>query len=110
MRWGGVGVLLTGIFALTLVISQSPARKALIITLAAIVYGGIIGYNAASNERTGTARYHHNYFSKSDRGEPVTREASPVKFRTATNALWVTSSVCLCVAVVSFVCYGKLRD
>lgn len=110
MMLGGVGILLTGLFALSLAISQNSAHKALIIALAAIIYGGFFGYQALSNEKTGTAKYHHNWFSKGGVVEPVTRATSPVKFRTATNLLWGCSGVCLCVAVVSFVFYRSLKD
>lgn len=110
MRWYGAVVLIAGLLFLALTMSENPARKALAVALAAAIYGGIFSYHAASNEIAGTATYHRNFFQKGERGEKVTRDASPVKFRKATNTLWGGAVACLCITFVSFVFYRNLRD
>lgn len=110
MRWYGAAVLIAGMLFLALATFESPARKSLAIAVAATIYGGIFVYHAASNELSGTATYHRNFFQKGDRGEKVTRDTSPVKFRTATSTLWGGAAACLCITCVSFLSYRSLRD
>jgi len=65
---------------------------------------------AGRNEITGTAIYHRPTGFKSWMPEPVTRTGSPVRFRSATNALWALSAGSLIVAVISFAFFRKLDD
>jgi hypothetical protein len=67
-------------------------------------------YLAASNEITGAATYHRDFMAKGDKGELVSRESAPAKFRAATNAWWGGGALCLGVTVISFTIYRKLDE
>ena len=107
--WIGIEALALGLFALTIALSRTLGRKLLWVAIAAIIVGGILFYSAASNEITGTAN-HHNFAHKHDPGEAVTRSASPVKFRQATNLLWGLGVFCILVSGVCFTFYRALDD
>jgi hypothetical protein len=77
------------------------------VTIAAIIYSGAFAYFAASSEISGKAVYYHQLFSRGPRGEPVTRESSPVKFREATDYKWAASVVCLGIGAVAFLSRRK---
>lgn len=83
-------------------------RVALLVTIGAAVLGGVLIYKAASNEIAGAATYYNG--RKSDRGEAVTRESSPAKFRSATNAFWVAGSLCLVASAIGCLFFRKLDD
>lgn len=102
-RWTGIIILLIGLLFLAIALSQTASLKALFAGIGATMLCGLFIYFAALNEITGTATYHRNFLAKHDTGEPVTRESSPAKFRTATNILWGGSALCFGAAVVSFV-------
>jgi hypothetical protein len=108
LRWTGALVSVLGFLVMGLALSQSPPRKALFVAVAAIIYSGALAYHAAIHEITGTATYYHNILSKGDRGEPVSRETSPAKFRKATNLLWGGSGLFLGITVLSLAYYRRL--
>ena len=88
-------------------VDMSPGqvrRFALLGGIAGLVLFFVVGYFAVRNEATDNAgiRYH--------RGEKVTREESPDKFRSATNLLWTWSGFWLIVSVAGFVFYRRLDD
>jgi hypothetical protein len=68
-----------------------------------------LAYHAVSNEVTGTAIYHHG-LGRGSTAERVTRDASPAKFRVATNLLWGWGFFFSMVSVGSFLFYRKLDD
>jgi hypothetical protein len=105
----GVGVLVFGVIAMAIALSPSASGKALFAAIGALVLSGVLGYQAASNEVRGTATYHHG-FGRGSRSEQVTREASPAKFREATNLLWAGSIVCVMGGAIAFRFYRKLDD
>jgi len=83
-------------------------RIALLVTVCATLLGGGLIYKAARNEISGVATYYTG--RKSDRGELVTRESSPAKFRSATNAFWVAGSLCLVASAIGCLFFRKLDD
>ena len=107
--WVGVGVLVFGAMAMAIALSPSASGKALFTAIGALVLSGVFGYKAASNEVSGTAIYHHGVGRRS-RSEQVTREASPAKFREATNFLWAGSIVCVLGGAIAFHFSRKLDD
>ena len=107
--WAGVGVLAFGAIAMAIALSPSASGKALFGAIGALVLSGVLGYQAASNEVCGTATYHHG-FGRGSRSEQVTREASPAKFREATNFLWVGSIICVLGGGIAFRFSRKLDD
>ncbi len=112
MKWTGAVALVLGLVVMAVTLSQTPAHKVLFISIGAMIYAGFLAYNATSNELTGTANYYHlrgmDKFSMWS--EAVTRDASPVKFRSATNDLWELSGSCLGIALISFILYRKFDD
>jgi hypothetical protein len=112
MRWIGAVALVLGLVGTAVTLSQTAARKALFVGIGTMIYTGFLAYNAASNEFTGTANYY--YLRGMDKfslwSEAVTRDASPAKFRSATNELWELSGLCLGVSLISFILYRKLDD
>jgi hypothetical protein len=74
-----------------------------------MICSGILAYHAASNEWTGQAVYHEGW-GRGAISEPVTRDASPVKFRQATNFLWGVGGLFLGVSVISFTFYRKANE
>jgi hypothetical protein len=77
------------------------------VTIAAVIYSCAFAYFAASSEITGKAVYYHQLFSRGPRGEPVTRESSPVKFREATDYKWAASVACLGIGTAAFLSRRK---
>jgi len=107
--WAGIGVLIFGVLAMAIALSSSGSSKALFVSVGAIILGGVLAYDAVSNELTGTAIYHESKpFRKGWTSEPVTRKDWPGKFRTATNYLWAGTIICLTVGVVAFSFARKL--
>jgi hypothetical protein len=78
------------------------SARLVVVTIAAVIYGGVFAYFAAASEISGKAVYYHDVLSRELEAEPVTRESSPVKFREATNSKWVASVVCLGIGTVTF--------
>jgi hypothetical protein len=103
----GVGVLVLGIFAMLVVLAPSASGKALFSAIGAMIISGFLGYQAVSNEVNGKATY-HRMMGRSSRFEEVTREASPAKFRAATNVVWAGSILSLLTGAVAFSFYRKL--
>jgi hypothetical protein len=85
-------------------------RGFLLLAVAAIIVGGIVAYQAISNEITGEAIYYKRTGLKSSVAVHITRESDPSKFRSVTNFRWGVSLICLSVAVVGFTFYRKLDD
>jgi len=110
LRWTGAFIFLFGLLFMAISLSQRAAFKALFAAIGATICCGVLIYFAASNEITGTATYHRGFLAKGDKGEAVTREASPAKFRAATNWLWGGSALCFGVAVGGFALYRKLDE
>jgi hypothetical protein len=109
MVHAGVFTLAVGVFAMGIILSPTQAGKCLVIAIGAIICSGILAYYAASNEWTGRAVYHEGW-GRGARSEPVTRDASPVKFRQATNFLWGVGGLCLGVSIIVFTLYRKVDD
>jgi len=86
---------------LAITVAPTASGKALVTAIAAIFFCAVFGYQAASNEITGKAIY-HKLVVRGSLPEPVTREASPAKFREATNLLWGLSIFCAFVSVGGF--------
>jgi hypothetical protein len=107
--WAGVGVLVFGAIAMAIAFSPSASGKALFAAIGGLVLSGVFGYQAASNEISGTAIYHQG-FRRGSRSEHVTREASPAKFREATNFLWAGSIICVLGGAITFRFSRKLDD
>ena len=107
--WVGVGVLAIGALVMAIALSPTAAGKALFVAIGALALCGVLAYNAASNEITGQATYHHG-LGRGSRSEPVTREASPAKFREATNLLWGWSILSLLAGAVAFTLSRKFDD
>lgn len=83
---------------------------ALLWAIVGLIAGGIGGYNALSNEITGTAIYHRSTSARGSTSEAVTREQSPTKFREATNVIWIMSGFSFVVGVIGVILYRKLAD
>ena len=107
--WPGVGVLVFGGIAMAIALSPSASGKALFAAIGVLVLSGVLGYQAAFNEISGTATYHHG-FGRRSRPEQVTREAWPTKFREATNLLWAGSIICVVGGVIAFRYSRKVDD
>ncbi len=105
----GVSVLVCGAVAMAVALSESTSAKALFVAIGALILGGLLGYQAISNEVTGTATYRHG-FGRGSWSEQVTRDNSPVKFRQATNLLWAGSMLCVLAGSVAFILSRKLDD
>src|SRR5204863_9776749 len=84
----GFLVLGLGSFVLLLVVDPDPSYKALIVAAGAAIAAVCFTWHAASNEFTGKATYYELATRNKIRGEAVTRQTSPTKFRAATNWLW----------------------
>jgi len=98
-----------GALAMATALSPSASGKALFAATGALVLSGVLGYQAVFNEVSGTATYHHG-FGRGSRSEQVTREASPAKFREATNFLWAGSIICVLGGTIAFRLSRKLDD
>ena len=85
---------------------KAVRRTAGIVALLLGLYGGYGIYTAVSWEITGKGFYTPRHY----KGEVVTREGSPLKFRQATNRVWTWSTVCLVVATINFTFYRKLNE
>ena len=109
MMHTGVFALALGAFVTGIALTPTQAGKCLVIAIEAMICSGILAYHAASNECTGHAVYHEGW-ARGARSEPVTRDASPVKFRQATNFLWGVGGLCLGVSIISFTFYRKAAD
>ena len=109
MRDTGALALGVGIFAMGIVMSSSSAGKCLVTAIGTIIVSGILAWQAAGNESTGQAVY-RNGWGRGTKYELVTREASPVKFRQATNFMWGVSGLFLGASIISFVLYRKIDD
>jgi hypothetical protein len=105
----GVGVLVFGAIAMAIALSPGGSGKALFAAIGALLLSGVLGYQAAYNEATGTATYHRG-FGRGSRSEQVTREASPDKFREATNFLWAGSIICVLGGAIAFGFSRKLDN
>jgi hypothetical protein len=104
--WGGIAVLAFGLLLLAFVLCPSASGRALLAAIGALLLSGLLAWQAAHNELTGTAtysrgRYHHEF---------VTREQAPAKFREATNFLWAGSIFAFLVAGMAFTFSRKLQD
>jgi hypothetical protein len=112
MRWIGAVAVVLGLVGTAVTLSKTTAHKALFVGIGTMIYAGFLAYNAASSELSGTAHYFHqpDYLGFSLQGEAVTRDASPAKFRSATNDLWELSGLCLGFSLISFILYRKLDD
>ena len=88
---------------------RSVRRVALFVCVGALILAGYQFYHAISSEISGTATYHIG-IGRTHRGERVTRDDSPKKFRVATNLNWGWSVFFVLVSVGSFVFYRKLDD
>jgi hypothetical protein len=97
------------VFLISFAIAPSNAVKSLLVAIAMITCSAVIGYNAASNEFTGTAVYH---VTKERRITPVfvTRQSAPEQFREATNMLWGVSIFFLLLSAISFKFYRALAE
>jgi hypothetical protein len=104
--WTGITILGVGVFLLGFALAPSTSAKALFIAIGALVCCAALSYQAALNEVTGRAIYHHG-FGRGSRSEPVTREDSPAKFREATNLIWGFSIASALVGVCGFIYYRK---
>ena len=101
--WAGIGVLFLGGVVMAIALALSAAAKLSFLSVAAVILGCVLSFWAASAEITGRAVYHEPMpFRKSWTSEAVTRDVSPVKFRTATNYLWAGSALCVAAAIVAF--------
>ena len=89
---------------------KSVRRIALLVAVVAFLFSGITSYHAAHNEITGTAIYRRPTGAKGSTPEPVTRESSPTKFRSATNSLWMMGGFSLMVAIIGITFFRKLND
>lgn len=105
----GVCVLVCGVVAMAIALSPSASGKALFVAIGALILGGVLGYQAVSNELSGTATYHRGG-GRGSRSEQVTREGSPTKFREATNLLWGGSLLCVLGGSAAFILSRKLDD
>jgi hypothetical protein len=106
----GVFVLGLGAFVMGITLSPTQAGKCLIAAIGTVICSGILAWHAASNEWTGQAIYQDGLGRRGARSEPVTRDASPVKFRQATNLLWGASGFCLGVSIIGFTFYRKVDE
>jgi hypothetical protein len=102
----GILVLSMGTFVLACTLASTASARALVISIGALVCGAVLGYHAAANELSGTATYLHG-IGRGSRSEPVTRAASPSKFREATNLLWGFTLLCAFASAGTFVFYRK---
>jgi hypothetical protein len=84
-------------------------RFMLVVCFGAAIIAVATGYHAAKDEMTGVATYYKST-GKGSRGETVTREGAPAKFRDAINTLGTTSMIGLVVSVASFAVYWKLDE
>ena len=98
-----IGVLFFGVVVMVITLAPNAAAKLSFFSIAAVIVCSVFTYWAASAEITGRAVYHApKPFSKRWTSETVTREGSPVKFRTAANYLWAGSGLCAAAAIVAF--------
>jgi hypothetical protein len=111
MEHPGAAALFLGVivFLIAFAIAPSGAARALVVAIATLACCVVIGYNAASNEFTGTAVYHVH---KERRSTPVwvTRRSDPEKFREATNMLWAVSGFFLVISAISFKFHRSLNE
>jgi len=103
---GGIVFLGISVYWLGMMLCSEWSTRALLTAIAAIVWGGYLAWQATSYEITGKAVYWH-LVGRVMRGEPVTREDSPAKFRIATNTKWALSIVCSGVSIYMFMIYRK---
>lgn len=87
---------------------QFVRRVALLVAVGAVPLGAGLVCKAVHNEVSGTAIFYTGW--KRDKGEPVTREAAPEKFRRATNLFWATGTLCLGVSALGWMFFRKLDD
>jgi hypothetical protein len=106
----GFLVLGLGSFVLLLVVAPDPSYKALIVSAGAAIVAACFAWHAGSNEFTGNATYYELATRNKIRGERVTHQTSPIKFRAATNGLWAASAVSVTIAIVSFLFYRKPNE
>jgi hypothetical protein len=109
MMYAGAIALGLGTFAMGIALSPTQAGKYLVTAIGAMICSGILAYHAALNEWTGNAVYHVGW-GRGAISEPVTRDASPVKFSQATNFLWGVSGFVLGVCIISFTLYRKADE
>ena len=111
MRWTGAAVLGVGLLVLALSLWGGSISRALLLSVAALIYCGALVYSATRSEITGEAVYHHNFLMRHGwRTERVTRGDSPAEFREATDARWALSIFCALVSVGAFVFYRKAEN
>ncbi len=110
MKWTGGIALGLGLLALAIILSPTVTGKLLFLAIGFLIYSGIFSYLAASNEITGNANYFAPRGFRGLRCEPVTRDSSPTKFRSATNELWEGSGLFLGFSIVGFILYRKFDD
>ena len=99
----GICVLFFGVVVMSIALAPNAAAKLSFLSIAAVILTSVFIYWASSAEITGKAIYHEPIrFRKGWTSEPVTREGSPVKFRTAANYLWAGSGLSAAAAIVAF--------
>ena len=86
----GLCAILLGIVAMGVLLARTSSGKARCAAVGALMLSGLLAFEAASNEFSGTATYHRG-FGRGSRSEAVTIQSSPAKFRAATNLLWAWS-------------------
>ena len=81
-------------------------------SLIGALVGGLLLYNAVSNEVTGVANYSEGTVARgvSLGHRIVTRKDSPSEFRSAPNEMWVGGSFFFAIATFGFLMYRKLND
>ena len=82
-------------------------RTAVLVAIASLMVSVFLAYRGLGNELSGKAFYNTG---ARGRGEIVTREEAPAKFRQATNLLWASSIFSLTVSVISIMFYRKIDD
>jgi hypothetical protein len=111
MQHPGAAAALLGVVVLLISFAIAPSHtgKALVLAIGMFACSAVIGYNAATNEFSGTAVYH---ITKERRITPVfvTRQSDPKKFRQATNMLWAVSGFFLVISAISFKFYWSLAE
>src|SRR6267142_1825310 len=82
-------------------------RTAVLVAIASLMVSLFLAYRGLGNELSGKAFYSTG---ARGRGEIVTREEAPAKFRQATNLLWASSIFSLTMSVISIIFYRKIDD
>jgi hypothetical protein len=89
---------------------EKVRRVALVVAVVASIVAAINACRAVHNEFTGAAIYHRQTGYRHWTSEPVMRESSPDKFRSATNSIWAMTGAAAALAVIGVVYFRKLDD